>query len=360
MVKTKSMKLILDGYGSYLGMEKGCFIIKDRENNIQKYPLFEKEIDEVVLKSGNTVSIGALASLGFWDIDVLILTQKGKPVAMLKSIEDDTHVKTRICQYEAIKNGKGIFIAKQIVLSKFDSQNIILEKYDLKKHDERTKQLIAGIKSDNLESLRRKLTGIEGKYTQRYYDSIFKQFPEKIRPEKRETFLAYDGINNIFNLAYEILSWKIHRALIKAKLEPYLGFLHSIQWGKPSLICDFQELYRYLIDDFLIQYCQNLKNKDFIVKTETISRKRKGKREYLNDIQTRDMLENLNHHFQNNIEIPRIRIGQKQTIETLINEEALLLAKYLRNEKKNWIPRLYPSSSSSSYSSSSLSSSSSS
>jgi hypothetical protein len=30
----------------------------------------------------------------------------------------------------------------------------------------------------------------------------------------REGFMAYDGTNNIFNLAYEILAWKIHRALI--------------------------------------------------------------------------------------------------------------------------------------------------
>ena len=26
----------------------------------------------------------------------------------------------------------------------------------------------------------------------------------------------------------------------------------SVQFGKPSLVCNFQELYRYLIDDFLI------------------------------------------------------------------------------------------------------------
>jgi len=57
-------------------------------------------------------------------------------------------------------------------------------------------------------------------------------------------------VNNIFNLAYDMLSWKIHRAVTKAKLEPYLGFLHSVQYGKPSLVCDLQELYRYLLDDF--------------------------------------------------------------------------------------------------------------
>jgi len=40
------------------------------------------------------------------------------------------------------------------------------------------------------------------------------------------------------------------------------------------------------------------------------------------------------------VEVPRIRIGKKQTIETLINEEALLLAKYLRDERKTWTPRI--------------------
>jgi hypothetical protein len=40
------------------------------------------------------------------------------------------------------------------------------------------------------------------------------------------------------------------------------------------------------------------------------------------------------------VELPRIRHGSKQTIETLINEEALLLAKYLRNERKTWVPRI--------------------
>jgi hypothetical protein len=32
-------------------------------------------------------------------------------------------------------------------------------------------------------------------------------------------------------------------------------------------------------------------------------------------------------------------MGEQQEIETLINEEALLFAKYLRNEKKDWLLR---------------------
>jgi hypothetical protein len=33
-------------------------------------------------------------------------------------------------------------------------------------------------------------------------------------------------------------------------------------------------------------------------------------------------------------------MGKKQEVETLINEEAPLFAVYLRDEKKEWIPRI--------------------
>jgi len=39
-------------------------------------------------------------------------------------------------------------------------------------------------------------------------------------------------------------------------------------------------------------------------------------------------------YFVRTVKIPRIKRGEKQELETLINEEALLFAKYLRNEKK--------------------------
>jgi CRISPR-associated protein Cas1 len=137
-----------------------------------------------------------------------------------------------------------------------------------------------------------------------------------------------------------MLSWKVHKALVNAKLEPYLGFLHSEQFGKPSLVCDFMEIYRYLIDDFLIQYCRNLKAKDFITKYEALSRRKIAKREFLNDNETKDLMNCLNKYFEMQAEIPRMKVGNRQSFETLINEEALLLAKYLRREKKDWIPRL--------------------
>ena len=76
------------------------------------------------------------------------------------------------------------------------------------------------------------------------------------------------------------------------------------------------------------------------MKSESVSRKRKGKREYLNGVKTRVMMKQLQTLFESVVEVPRIRIGKRQTIDTLISEEALLFAKFLRDERKTWIPRI--------------------
>ena len=338
-MKAKTEKIVLDKYGSFLGVEKGCFVVKGKNEDEKRYPLFENEIGEILIRSGNMVSSGALATCGFWGIDCLFLTQKGRPVAMLKSLDDDSHVKTRLCQYEAFKDGRAFEIAKQFVKSKIEGQNSVLKKYGLKT-DTSVKLKINALEIQNLRTFRRRLMQIEAKFSQFYFKQILQLIPEKIRPERRRGFKAYDGVNNLFNLAYELLAWKVHRALINAKLEPYLGFLHSEQFGKPSLVCDFQELYRFMIDDFIIQYCQDLSKRKFTLKTEKVSARKKAKREYLNDAETRDFTTKLSAYFEAIVEIPRIKVGNRQTFETLISEEALLFAKYLRNEIQIWKPRI--------------------
>lgn len=48
-------------------------------------------------------------------------------------------------------------------------------------------------------------------------------------------------------------------------------------------------------------------------------------------------MKRLNEFFESKVEVPRIRVGKRQTIETLINEDALLLAQFLRYEQDKWI-----------------------
>jgi len=51
-------------------------------------------------------------------------------------------------------------------------------------------------------------------------------------------------------------------------------------------------------------------------------------------------MKQLNMFFESHVAVPRMRVGKQQTLETLINEEALLIAKFLRHEQKKWDPRV--------------------
>jgi hypothetical protein len=56
--------------------------------------------------------------------------------------------------------------------------------------------------------------------------------------------------------------------------------------------------------------------------------------------ETKCMMKELEMYFESKVEVPLMRHGERQRLETLIKEEALLLAKYLRDEKTNWAPRI--------------------
>ena len=70
---------------------------------------------------------------------------------------------------------------------------------------------------------------------------------------------------------------------------------------------------------------------------------RMGKKTHLCEYETNELADALKLFFDRMVKVPRMRIGKRQTIETLISEEALLFAKYLRNEGETWIPSRYSS-----------------
>jgi CRISPR-associated endonuclease Cas1 len=150
-------------------------------------------------------------------------------------------------------------IAKQAVLGKI-RRKPSFGKYGLRQHDlVSVKRKIEELDSSDLRLLRRRLLAVEGRCSEFYFSQILSLFPSVMQKcDRRKTFRAYDGSNNTFNFAYELARWKVHCALINARLEPFLSFMHCEEVGKPSLACDMMELYRHLVDDFLIDIARVL------------------------------------------------------------------------------------------------------
>jgi CRISPR-associated protein Cas1 len=334
MRKGRTVKICLTDRGEYLGFRGNEFFINDKNRKERgSWDIEHKEISEIVLKAGNLVSTNALETALQWKISTVITDWSGEPLGIVKALDDDSHVKTRLCQYEGVKNDLGFEIAKKIVYAKLKGQNEVLRKYGFKQFD------LMNIKDriGKIEDRQRLLT-LEGHMGLTYLRNIFSLFPEWLKVEHRRTRGTFDALNNLFNFGYSILFWKCYNAILKAKLEAYLGFLHSLQWGKPSLVCDLQELYRYVVDDCIIRFAEILTKNS--LRRVYFGKKPKIPRLFLKAEKHREFEKVLHGCFDVKVEIPRIRHGKRQTVETLINEETLLLAKYLRNEVKEWCPRI--------------------
>jgi len=157
--------------------------------------------------------------------------------------------------------------------------------------------------------------------------SLFEGLNFNPKPKKREKYKAQSPLNNLLNLGYEILKGEVYKAILAAHLDPYLGYLHSIQFAKPSLVCDVQEIFRALVEDFLLTYHQNLEPGSF---------KQKGKRTFLKP-KLKLILE-INRLFKKKIPYVRRNYSKLTTIRTVINEEPIKLAQFLRGDRANYKP----------------------
>jgi hypothetical protein len=65
-----------------------------------------------------------------------------------------------------------------------------------------------------------------------------------------------------------------------------------------------------------------------------------GKKIHLKEYEADCLAEGLNAFFDSMVYVERIKTGNRQTVDTLVSEEALLVAKHLRKERHEWNPRL--------------------
>lgn len=343
---TRKEKVILDGFGSFLRINMSCFVVFDSERKeVKRIPFSENRIAEVRIKVGNSVSADALFALADRRIDTFILSGRGNPAAALMSFADDRHVETRLCQYRAIEGRKAREIAEQLVRAKIKGMKEVLSKYGLHEIDDYPfVQALERLKGKDMKVVRarKELMGYEGKFSEQYFKQFFQLFDESIRPKERITFKVHDGLNNVLNLAYSVLDCKVRMALWRAGLDADLGFLHANRDGMPAFVSDFMEIYRHLADDFVVGYARTTKlsKKNFVPTMVVDHAGNKDRREYLTDNQATEFTDKLYEYFERKVEIPRITGGKRQKIETLISEEAVLFAKYLRNEMQTWTPRV--------------------
>ena len=92
------------------------------------------------------------------------------------------------------------------------------------------------------------LRGCEGAASRTYFGALGKMVRREFSFEKRSRRPPRDPVNSLLSLGYTLLCSDIVSALSASGFDPFLGFYHKPEYGRPSLAVDMMEEFRYLID----------------------------------------------------------------------------------------------------------------
>lgn len=160
---------------------------------------------------------------------------------------------------KATQNELSLPIAKSIVKAKLNNQITLIEKFQKNYYHPAVNQLKNDIQQalPKIEPKTRasSLLGIEGSATVLYNQALRHFFRQELRFNGRNRQPPGDEVNALLSFGYVLLTTEYTMLLNGYGLDPYLGFFHGVQYGRPSLALDLIEPFRPVIDHFVITSC---------------------------------------------------------------------------------------------------------
>jgi len=254
-------ELIISGHNVKLSKKNERIVIKDGESPVYEIPLFK--ITHINIQSrGVSLSSDIVEETSKRGIFMTFSSYNGKPYAMMYSPNLDSMIQTKRKQILSYETPKAVEFAKTVVKSKLKNQANLL-KYSVKnKKDDTAKEVYESVKSieegideignirgERIDEIRNLLLGIEGSCGKIYWNNFKKLLKDEIIFNGREKRGTENPVNSLLNYGYGILYSVIWISIINAGMDPFSGFLHTDENGRPSLVLDIIEGFRAPVVD---------------------------------------------------------------------------------------------------------------
>ncbi|MEK6591117.1 MAG: CRISPR-associated endonuclease Cas1 [Nitrospinota bacterium] len=242
--------IYLDEQGSEVKKKGELLIIEKDDKTIAEIPL--AQLDRMVIIGNIQITTPALALLLDNEIPVSFITTYGNYRGKLKP---PTHknIMLRLKQYECYNNKTfRLNHSKEIIRAKLKNGKTFLQKHWRNNPEIEINQEIKGIEAalrrlDNVESIK-EIMGLEGMAAKGYFSAFGKLVKKEFKFEKRTRRPPKDPVNALLSLGYTLLYNELLSAVEAIGFDPYLGFFHEIEYGRPSMAVDMMEEFRFLIE----------------------------------------------------------------------------------------------------------------
>jgi CRISPR-associated protein Cas1 len=323
------MQLVLNTYGAYLRKKDNCFLVKIED---KEHEIYYKKVSNILVATSVFISSDALKMALENNIDIVFLDDFGNPYGRVWHSKLGSTTLIRRKQLEMSSSDRCIDIAKEWILIKIHNQKTFLKKLLDKREDnvilKESIQKIEGF-CDNIANIsgtadeyRDTIMGFEGNASKYYFQAISSILPEKYKFNGRSRNPALDEFNAMLNYGYGVLYSKVEKACLIAGLEPYLGFLHSDNYNKKSLVFDLIEQYRDIIDRIVVfQFTgRHIRDSFFDKQSKGFMLNKEGKQFFINLI-NKSFDETVRYKNKNVKNIDKIQIDCFNFAQSLLNGE---------------------------------------
>ncbi len=331
-------------------IEQGCYLRKDGEclkimrNNQTLQSIPATGLEQLTLAGRTNISGAVLDFLIKHKVDTVFMTIGGRFRARLL-LDDSRHVHLRQKQYQQLGDtADKIKLARIVVTGKLENQVRLLLRRGSQYGSSELRLIAVQIKAlqqripdiDNIDSIR----GIEGCAARLFFSS----FALLIRNEDfhfpgRNRRPPLDPVNALLSFVYTLFTNEVLNAIRVAGLDPYLGALHEIASGRPSLACDLVEEWRVFGERLVLGLINRkvIRPDDFVYRTSV--EKSSGLRPVeMKPAVNRALIKAWHKQLDQRLHYPPT--GLDTAIRWIIHGQSRRLVEWLKGESAQYVPFL--------------------
>lgn len=248
---------------------QGARVVKEGKRLIVKYnrdthnTFFIDRLDRVMVFGAVEFSHAALALLFTSGIETTFFTQHGRYIGHL-ALNESKNIFLRQRQFRLIDDcAFSEKFARIVVNAKLKNMSTVLLRINRSRQKDHAKKIAKEIQAllPRLEEARGvdSIRGYEGKGSALYFSAFGLGLSGAWNFDRRTKRPPTDPVNSVLSLLYSFLYTRVYSAVRSAGLDPYLGHLHTLEYGRYSLVLDLMEEFRTIVADTLALSLFNLK-----------------------------------------------------------------------------------------------------
>ena len=254
------MQLVINSRGSYLRKKNNCFLVKNED---KVFEVSVKKVDSILITTSTYLSTDAVKFAVDNNIDIIFLDYYGNPYGRVWHSKLGSTTLIRRKQLESSTGEKGLNLSKEWIICKIENNVDFLKSFANSRPNkekvineyvislEKKIYMLQKMKG-SLEEKRNSIMAIEGMAGKEYFGTLNYIMPDRFKFKGRSRSPAKDEFNCLLNYGYGVLYSMVEKGCILAGLDPYIGFIHTDNYNKKSLVFDLIEMFRILVDKTVI------------------------------------------------------------------------------------------------------------